>query len=78
MSARFKKIKMSKMYNSLCVFKNKNGFVKKYEATNNCKEFTNNPLVFFVMFEKHKNKDWFVSYGKTYSSEEKAKARLLI
>ena len=67
---------MNKMYISRCVFKNKNGFIKKYEATDNCIEFTNNPLVFFVMFEKYK--DWFVSYGKTYSSEEKAKERLLI
>ena len=38
---------MNKMYISRCVFKNKNGFIKKYEATDNCIEFTNNPLVFF-------------------------------
>ena len=74
--ARFRKIKMSKMYTSHRVFKNKNGFVKKYEATDDCIEFTNNPLVFFAMFEKHKIKNYFVSYGKKYSSEEKAKADL--
>ena len=67
---------MNKMYISRCVFKNKNGFIKKYEATDNCIEFTNNPLVFFGMFKKHKNKNYFVSYGKKYSSEEKAKADL--